>query len=392
MGFNIMESLNENRAKTAAAKTTVADERIKTEYINIDDIKPYPRQNEVYGSEDDELSLQKLDELKASIKAVGIMQNIVVKENPAGGYTMLSGHRRWLACKSLVAEGYTDKQFIPATVLRNSKDIEDRFKFLTMNSTIRNKNNYQVMQEMLELEDVLDKFQQINGKLDITKRKALAEITNLSEATIAKMKAIKNNLIDILMDLFKENKISFIAAYEASSLSEAGQKALMSIYWREDRIKLADVKYIKAEEARQKLQASENKNAAEAEHQIAENMPPEQVEKSDIPETMPKETEVETEEIDEPLADFDKEIDFVEEQPTINTNKVVNATANYDTDIEKMLLEYWDYIHKRLEYFNNIPNAKIATEGIFYTGKLLDFINDDLYNLTRKTEYRQYRR
>lgn len=392
MGFNIMESLNENRAKTAAAKTTVADERIKTEYINIDDIQPYPRQNEVYGSEDDELSLQKLNELKASIKVGGVWENILVKENPDGGYTMLSGHRRWRACKLLVAEGYTNKQFIPATVVRNSREIEDHFKFITMNSTIRKKTSYQEMQEMLELEDVLDKFQQINGKLDITKRKALAEITNLSEATIAKMKAIKNNLIDILMDLFKENKISFIAAYEASSLSEAGQKALMSIYWREDRIKLADVKYIKAEEARQKLQASENKNAAEAEHQIAENMPPEQVEKSDIPETMPKETEVETEEIDEPLADFDKEIDFVEEQPTINTNKVVNATANYDTDIEKMLLEYWDYIHKRLEYFKNIPNAKIATEGIFYTGKLLDFINDDLYNLTGKTEYRQYRR
>lgn len=387
MGFNIMESLNENRAKTAAAKTTVADERIKTEYINIDDIKPYPRQNEVYGSEDDELSLQKLDELKASIKAVGVMQNIVVKENPAGGYTMLSGHRRWLACKSLVAEGYTDKQFIPATVLRNSKDIEDRFKFLTMNSTIRNKNNYQVMQEMLELEDVLDKFQQINGKLDITKRKALAEITNLSEATIAKMKAIKNNLIDILMDLFKENKISFIAAYEASSLSEAGQKALMSIYWREDRIKLADVKYIKAEEARQKLQAE---NMAKQENQMIADTQLKQVNKSETEEILPKERE--GEEINEPLADFDKEIDFVEEQRTINTNKVVNATANYDTDIEKMLLEYWDYIHKRLEYFNNIPNAKIATEGIFYTGKLLDFINDDLYNLTRKTEYRQYRR
>lgn len=387
MGFNIMESLNENRAKTAAAKTTVADERIKTEYINIDDIKPYPRQNEVYGSEDDELSLQKLDELKASIKAVGVMQNIVVKENPAGGYTMLSGHRRWLACKSLVAEGYTDKQFIPATVLRNSKDIEDRFKFLTMNSTIRNKNNYQVMQEMIELEDVLDKFQQINGKLDITKRKALAEITSLSEATIAKMKAIKNNLIDILMDLFKENKISFIAAYEASSLSEAGQKALMSIYWREDRIKLADVKYIKAEEARQKLQAE---NMAKQENQMIADTQLKQVNKSETEEILPKERE--GEEINEPLADFDKEIDFVEEQRTINTNKVVNATANYDTDIEKMLLEYWDYIHKRLEYFNNIPNAKIATEGIFYTGKLLDFINDDLYNLTRKTEYRQYRR
>lgn len=386
MGFNIMESLNENRAKTAAAKTTVADKRIKTEYININDIKPYPRQNEVYGSEDDELSLQKLDELKASIKAVGVMQNIVVKENPAGGYTMLSGHRRWLACKSLVGEGYTDKQFIPATVLRNSKDIEDRFKFLTMNSTIRNKNNYQVMQEMLELEDILDKFQQINGKLDITKRKALAEITSLSEATIAKMKAIKNNLIDILMDLFKENKISFIAAYEASSLSEAGQKALMSIYWREDRIKLADVKYIKAEEARQKL------SVAEAEKSRQEEQSPEQVKQEKIitpklsPETVPEKEEAET--ADDDLIEYIEPLTLPEEKEN-PPNFKEPSSVDYDMDIEKMLLDYREYIQNRLLYFNNITNAKIATEGISYTGKLLEIIQDDLYNLTGKDEYRK---
>lgn len=386
MGFNIMESLNENRAKTAASKTTVADERIKTEYININDIKPYPRQNEVYGSEDDELSLQKLDELKASIKAVGVMQNIVVKENPAGGYTMLSGHRRWLACKSLVAEGYTDKQFIPATVLRNSKDIEDRFKFLTMNSTIRNKNNYQTMQEMLELDDILEKFQKDNGKLDITKRKALAEITSLSEATIAKMKAIKNNLIDILMDLFKENKISFIAAYEASSLSEAGQKALMSIYWREDRIKLADVKYIKAEEARQKLSADE------AEKSWQEEQSPEQVMQEKIitpklsPETMPEKEEAKAE--DDDLIEYIEPLILPEEKEN-PPNFKEPSSVDYDMDIEKMLLDYRDYIQNRLLYFNNITNAKIATEGISYTGKLLEIIQDDLYNLTGKDEYRK---
>ena len=386
MGFNIMESLNETRLKTAAAKTTVADKRIKTEYININDIKPYPRQNEVYGSEDDEASLQKLDELKASIKAVGVLQNIVVKENPAGGYTMLSGHRRWQACKSLAAEGYTDKQLIPATVLRNSKDIEDRFKFLTMNSTIRNKNNYQTMQEMLELDDILEKFQKDNGKLDITKRKALAEITSLSEATIAKMKAIKNNLQDFLMNLFRENKISFIAAYEASSLSEVGQKALMSVYMREDRIKLADVKYIKAEEARQKL------SVAEAEKSRQEEQSPEQVKQEKIitpklsPETVPEKEEAET--TDDDLIEYIEPLTLPEEKE--NPPKQEEQPAvDYDTDIEKMLLDYRDYIQNRLLYFNNITNAKIATEGISYTGKLLEIIQDDLYKLTDKDEYRK---
>ena len=389
MGFNIMESLNENRLKTAATKTTVADKRIKTEYINIDEIKPYPRQNEVYGSEDDEASLQKLDELKASIKMGGVWENILVKENPAGGYTMLSGHRRWRACKLLVAEGYTDKQFIPATVVRNSSDIEDHFKFITMNSTIRKKTGYQEMQEMAEMEDILNKFQKDNGNLDIPKRKALAEMANKSEATIAKMKAIKNNLQDFLMNLFKENKISFIAAYEASSLSEAGQKALMSVYMRENKIRIDDVKNIKDEEERQKLLA------AEAEKSRQEEQSPEQVKQEEIitpelsPETVPDKEETKAEE--------DDLIEYIE--PLTLPNKKENPpkqedppAADYDTDIEKMLLDYWDYIHKRLEYFNNISNAKIATEGFLYTGKLLDFIKDDLYNLTKKIEYRKYKR
>ena len=385
MGFNIMESLKENKLKAAADKMTVADERIKTEYINIDDIKPYPRQNEVYGSEDDEASLQKLDELKASIKVDGVWENILVKENPAGGYTMLSGHRRWRACKLLVAEGYTDKQFIPATVVRNSSDIEDHFKFITMNSTIRKKTSYQEMQETAEMEEILNKFQKDNGNLDIPKRKALAEIANKSETKIAKMKAIKNNLIDMLMDLFKENKISFIAAYEASSLSEAGQKALMSIYWREDRIKLADVKYIKAEEARQKLSADE------AEKSRQEEQSPEQVKQEEINKPKLSETMLEKEEA---KAADDDLIEYIE--PLTLPDKKENppnfkepSSVDYDTDIEKMLLDYREYIQNRLLYFNNITNAKIATEGISYTGKLLEIIQDDLYNLTGKDEYRK---
>lgn len=385
MGFNIMESLKENKLKAAADKMTVADERIKTEYINIDDIKPYPRQNEVYGSEDDEASLQKLDELKASIKAVGVLQNIVVKENPAGGYTMLSGHRRWLACKSLIAEGYTDKQFIPATVLRNSKDIEDRFKFLTMNSTIRNKNNYQTMQEMLELDDILEKFQKDNGKLDITKRKALAEITSLSEATIAKMKAIKNNLQDFLMNLFKENKISFIVAYEASSLSVAGQRALISVYMREDRIKLADVKYIKAEEARQKLSADEAEKSRQ-EEQSPEQVKQEEINKPKLSETVPDKEEAKA--ADDDLIEYIKPLTLPDKKEN-PPNFKEPSSVDYDTDIEKMLLDYREYIQNRLLYFNNITNAKIATEGISYTGKLLEIIQDDLYNLTGKDEYRK---
>ena len=40
-----------------------------------------------------------LEELAASIKAQGIMQPIVVRPRPAGGYEIIAGERRWRACQ-----------------------------------------------------------------------------------------------------------------------------------------------------------------------------------------------------------------------------------------------------------------------------------------------------
>lgn len=40
-----------------------------------------------------------LEELAASIKAQGVMQPIVVRPRPAGGYEIIAGERRWRACR-----------------------------------------------------------------------------------------------------------------------------------------------------------------------------------------------------------------------------------------------------------------------------------------------------
>ncbi len=40
-----------------------------------------------------------LEELAASIRAQGIMQPIVVRPRPTGGYEIIAGERRWLACQ-----------------------------------------------------------------------------------------------------------------------------------------------------------------------------------------------------------------------------------------------------------------------------------------------------
>lgn len=65
----------------------------KLQYIDIDFIKPNPKQPRQYF--DDE----KLEELAKSIKQYGVLQPIIIQPNKDGFYTIIAGERRWKACK-----------------------------------------------------------------------------------------------------------------------------------------------------------------------------------------------------------------------------------------------------------------------------------------------------
>lgn len=77
--------------------------------IPVSAIVPNPRQpRQVF---DDEA----LDELKISIREVGFLQPIVVRELDGEKYELVMGERRWRACQSL------DRETIPA-IVRNTRD------------------------------------------------------------------------------------------------------------------------------------------------------------------------------------------------------------------------------------------------------------------------------
>jgi ParB family transcriptional regulator, chromosome partitioning protein len=61
--------------------------------ISLDDIRPNPRQPRRIFDE------TALEELAASIAEVGLLQPIVVVEDPSGGYVLLAGERRLRACR-----------------------------------------------------------------------------------------------------------------------------------------------------------------------------------------------------------------------------------------------------------------------------------------------------
>lgn len=64
------------------------------------------------------------DDLKASILAHGLMQNLVVTNNPKGGYHVVAGSRRLEAMKQLNKEKKADIKFVPCQVVDSKESSE----------------------------------------------------------------------------------------------------------------------------------------------------------------------------------------------------------------------------------------------------------------------------
>jgi len=61
--------------------------------VPVDDVRPNPRQPRTVFDDDT------LAELAASIREVGVLQPVVVRETPDAGYELIMGERRWRACQ-----------------------------------------------------------------------------------------------------------------------------------------------------------------------------------------------------------------------------------------------------------------------------------------------------
>jgi ParB family transcriptional regulator, chromosome partitioning protein len=101
------------RGLGALIPTGPAEEELtgaRLEELPLDSIEPNPRQpREIF----DEHALA---ELVASIRAVGVLQPVVVRETEPGRYQLIMGERRWRACRE------ADLTVIPAIVRETSDD------------------------------------------------------------------------------------------------------------------------------------------------------------------------------------------------------------------------------------------------------------------------------
>lgn len=199
-----------------------ASERPKYEAVRlpIGKLYPDPANRKVY-------SVEKIEELADSIElAGGVMHNLVVREADADGrYQIISGERRWTACKHLVEQG--KEQYSEVGCLIEHVHDEDTLQLMLVlaNSTARQLTDAEKMRQAEALTTTLTRMRK-EGKVKGRVRELVGKMLKTTSGQLARYHAIQANLQGGLRDRFERGEVGVSVAYEASKLDKAGQDAV----------------------------------------------------------------------------------------------------------------------------------------------------------------------
>lgn len=194
-----------------------------------------------------EYTMSEIEKIKDSIYALGgVQQNVVLVKCPDGAdhkYLALDGHRRLTASRELVEEGYAEFEFVPAVIKwQIDNDMEDAM-LVVMNSTQRNKTDWERVMEHMRLKEIIPKLKKRQG-IDGRARDIEADMLGVSRGQISIYNTIGTRLNAELMKLFENGRIGISLAHEAAKLEPELQEQLAEMAHGSGNICDEDVKRI----------------------------------------------------------------------------------------------------------------------------------------------------
>lgn len=191
-------------------------------------------------------STEQIEELKASIAAFGIKQNLIVTPLEGGKYRVIAGHRRRLAILSLVEEGKREFEKVPCTIETEEDELRERLLLITTNSTARQLSDWEKIKQAEELRTLLEQIKKrdkIPGRL----RELIASTLDTSPAQVGRMEAISKNLAPEFKEELKEGRVNMSTAYEISGMPIDQQQEAYEEYRERGNVSIKDVKEKKKE-------------------------------------------------------------------------------------------------------------------------------------------------
>lgn len=177
------------------------------------------------------VDVSKLDTLADSIAMDGLQQPLVVTPGQDGRYTVISGHRRRAAIRKLVEEdSREDLRRVPCLVKSYHSKALAELQLIMANSTARVLTSAEVMHQAQRMEDLLYQLKEEGYSFPGRMRAQVAEACQVSESKLARLKVIRDKLIDPWMAKFEAGEVSEDVAYTIAQMGQDYQISLDKIF------------------------------------------------------------------------------------------------------------------------------------------------------------------
>lgn len=220
----------------------------KTVYRDPEDL--IPSKDNFYSTEDTE-------KLKQSIRALGILQPLLIEERDGKDY-LLAGHRRRKCCLELIKEGLERFKRIPCVYkpkIELSAETETdeivRKMVIIQSNTYREKTDWEKMTESLQMEELVKELRE-KTDLEGKTREIVSDLIGVSSTQIGRYHSISSNLSEELMDAFKQNKLNVSTAAELAGLNDKYQNEACKILSEVGQVTLNAAKLLKAQQEQER--------------------------------------------------------------------------------------------------------------------------------------------
>lgn len=188
------------------------------EYIKRDLIDPDP--NNFY-------SLTGIEELAANIQLCGLQQPILVRPIDGGRYMVVSGHRRRAAIELLAAEEPEKWEEISCLVERDEASPElQQLRLIYANANTRAKSSAELATEAEQVEELLYKLKEQGIEFPGRMRDHVAAAVKASKSKLARLKVIRENLIDEFKKLWEAGTLRDSVAYTLAQTPKLYQREI----------------------------------------------------------------------------------------------------------------------------------------------------------------------
>lgn len=330
--------------KGIANRVNGIENNIFTKELDINSL--VPSQNNFYG-------IREIEELAESIKENGLMHNLVVRKLDNGKYEILSGERRYRACK------LNGLNKIPCLIKENLSDLDAELLLIQANAEQRELTPSEKMEGIKRLE-VIYKQKRNNGEsLHGKTRDLIGKDLGLSGVQVGRYQKVDKDLIEPLKDKLDKEEITLTQAHTLSSLTKDEQRVIHE-----------EIKNMNAKELKEEIEILVNGIKQPVEHKKDKKL---------LEEMYPKENKA--------LYEFRKAIDEFALNPKvlICSSKIRSILYTYKFELDKDILKFnigsfgkISDMSIKVKIFEKTEKLEIE-DGTIITPKHLFKINESIY-------------